>query len=78
MIKTKRQATEWGEIFAIDVINRGLIFKINSSRSAISKIKYQYQPNQKVGTKSQLTFLQMRQTDGQRHVKRYSALLVIR
>ena len=78
MIKTKRQATEWGEIFATDVINRGLIFKINSSCSTISKIKYQYQPNQKVGRKSQLTFLQMRHKDGQRHVKRYSALLIIR
>ena len=29
MIKTERQATEWGEIFATDVISRGLIFKIN-------------------------------------------------
>ena len=49
----KKQTTEWEEIFANDVTNKGLISKIYK------------QPNQKMGREDLNRCLQRRHTDGQ-------------
>ena len=47
--KTKGQPTEWEKIFANESIDKGLISKIDSSYSSISKNK---QHNKKMGRRS--------------------------
>ena len=66
--KMKRQHIEWEKIFANEVTNLGLTFKIyNSLCSSISKTQpNQYQTTQSKNGISKQTFLQRRHTDGQR------------
>ena len=52
--KTKRQSTEWGEIFANDMTNKGLIYKIY--KYFIQLNNNNNQPNFKIGQKSSIEF----------------------
>ena len=50
----KRQPTEWEKIFANDVTNKGLVFKIYKQLTWL-KIKQDKQPNQKMGRRAAYT-----------------------
>ena len=50
----KRQPTEWEKIFANDVTNKGLVFKIYKQLTWL-KIKKDKQPNQKMGRRATYT-----------------------
>ena len=56
----KRQSTEWEQIFAIDMSDKGLISKNN--------------PIKKWAEETELTFFQRRHTDGQWAMKRCSSI----
>ena len=60
-LKMKIQPTEWEKIFANNVINKGLIFKIYKQFMQLN-IKTPKQPNQKMSARSKQIFLQRRHT----------------
>ena len=74
--KTKIQPTEWVKIFAHEVTDKGLIPKIYKYLLQINTNKNK-QPHQKMGRRSKETVLQRRHTNGQKHMKRCSMLLII-
>ena len=67
--KVKRQPSEWEKIIANETTDKGLISKIYKQLVQLQCQKNK-QPNQKVGKRSKLPFLQRRHTDGyQTHEK---------
>ena len=62
--KTKRQPSEWENIFANEATDKGLISKIYKQLMQVN-IKKNKQPNPKVGRRPKQTFLQRRYTDCQ-------------
>ena len=65
----KRQPSEWEEIMANGIADKGLISKIyNSSCRAIPE----KQPNQQTGKRPKLTFVQRRHTEGQTYGKMFN------
>ena len=62
--KMKRQPTEWENIFANCVTDKGLISKIYKQLINSTTTK-KPQPNQKMDRRPKQTFLQMRNTKGQ-------------
>ena len=71
----KRQSTEWEKIFANDMTDKGLISKIYKQ---IIQQQQNKKLNQKMGRRPKQTFLQRRNTDTNRHMKRCSTSLIIR
>ena len=63
--KVKRQPSEWVKIIANEVTDKELISKIYKHLLELnSKKKKKKRPNQKMGQRTKLTFLQRRHTDG--------------
>ena len=68
---TKREPTEWENIFASESTDRGLISKIYKLPTA--PYQENKQPHQKTGGRSKQTVLQRRHTDGQKtHEKMFN------
>ena len=59
----KRQSSEWEKIIANETTDKGLIPKYTSS-SYTTQYQENKQPNQKMGERPKLTFLQRRHTYG--------------
>ena len=72
--KVKRQTSEWEKIIANETIDN------LQNIQAAHEVQYQKnkQPNQKVGRRPKQTFLQRRHRMANKHVKRFSASLIIR
>ena len=73
----KRQPTEWEKIFASNITNKGLIAKIYKHLMQLN-ISTMNSTSQKMNRRSTQTFLQKRHTDGQKHIKRCPAQIIIR
>ena len=71
--KTKRQTTEWVKIFAYDVTDKSLIYKIYTTQ--YQKIK---QPNQKMGKDLNRPISKEDIQLANRYMKRCSILLIVR
>ena len=67
--KTKREPSEWEEIFANETTDKGLISKIYKQLMQLN-IKKNKQPNPKIGRRPKQTFLQRRYTDCQQTYER--------
>ena len=69
MSKMKRQPIEWDKIFANDVTEKVLISKMYKQLIQLNLKQQQQQQkknNQKIGRRTESTFLQRRHTDGQK------------
>ena len=73
--KVKRQPSEWEKIIANETTHKKLISKIYKQLMKLNTRKTN-NPIKKVGRRPKQTFLQ-RRTDGQKHMKRCSASLII-
>ena len=67
--KTKRQPTEWEEIFAHESTDKGLTSKIYKHLFLLHTKKIK-EPHQKMGQRSKQTVLQRRRADGQKTHKK--------
>ena len=72
--KVKRQASEWEKAIANETTDIGLVSKIYLA----AQFEKNEQPNQKVGKRPKQTFLQEDIQMASKHMKRCSALLIIR
>ena len=61
--KVKRQASEWEEIIAKEATDKHLVSKIYKQLLQFNSRKING-PNQKMGQRTEQTFLQRRHTDG--------------
>ena len=61
--KVKKQPSEWEKIIANETTDKGLISKIYKQLIQVNTRKNK-QPNQKVGQRTEQTFLQRKHTDG--------------
>ena len=62
--KMKRQTTDWEKIFANDVTDKGLFYKIYKELIRLNIIKANY-PIKKTGRRPKQTFIQSGYTNGQ-------------